>query len=379
MASRKPLVLVGGQMQQLQSADSINLGTHVPITTTVTAYPASYSTTAVVGIANMNDAAWSPTLGLWAAVIRSTGAGTQGIYTSPNGVVWTPRTTPATTGQNWIAILWSVEQARFLAISNVGNSSLRGMISTDGITWSQSRNSSSCSSIAYASGFNGGSGMWLIGGFDRILTSPDASDSSWSSAFIPGTTSIRGLAYSPTIGATGRAVSSNFSVTNNWYYTDDGVAFTTVSGPVGEWAGKCWAPALGIFCAVSRDITNPQVATSTDGIAWTTHAATEANVWEDIDWSPELGLFVAVASTGTNRVMTSPDGTNWTAHAASEADVWVGVSYSSTLQKFAAFANSGTNNVMLIIYSGAVTKEALPELDSTNLTNFKDNFLLMGG
>jgi hypothetical protein len=68
----------------------------------------------------------------------------------------------------------------------------------------------------------------------------------------------------------------------------------------------CWAPELGLFCAVASSGTGNRVMTSPDGIVWTVRASAADNSWYDLCWASELGLFCAVAFSGTgNRAMTS--------------------------------------------------------------------------
>ena len=113
----------------------------------------------------------------------------------------------------------------------------------------------------------------------------------------------------------------------------------------GTWQNVCWAPSLGIYCAVANSGTY-RVMTSPDGITWTGRTAAEANTWNDICWSEDLTLFVAVAEDGTNRVMTSPDGITWTARAASLDKLWHSVTYAPSLTLFCAVSFSATNTHM---------------------------------
>ncbi len=50
-----------------------------------------------------NSVAWSPSLGLFAAVGLS-GVGTQEVMTSPDGITWTLHSTPS--NSFWVGITW---------------------------------------------------------------------------------------------------------------------------------------------------------------------------------------------------------------------------------------------------------------------------------
>lgn len=78
------------------------------------------------------DVAWSPTLGLFAA-IETTGSGHQ-VATSPDGLTWTLRTTPA--GAFTLpTIIWSARLGLFIVGIAGGLSTNAVFTSPDGITW----------------------------------------------------------------------------------------------------------------------------------------------------------------------------------------------------------------------------------------------------
>jgi hypothetical protein len=79
---------------------------------------------------NWRAIAWSPELGLFAAV-ADTGTGNR-VMTSPDGVTWTIRTSAA--DNNWAAIAWSPELGLFAAVAYTGTGN-RVMTSPDGVTW----------------------------------------------------------------------------------------------------------------------------------------------------------------------------------------------------------------------------------------------------
>jgi hypothetical protein len=88
------------------------------------------SVNAVVPNSSWGGIAWSPELGLFAAVANS-GVGNR-VMTSPDGIYWTTRTSAA--DNNWRAIAWSPVLGLFAAVAYSGSGD-RVMTSPDGIYW----------------------------------------------------------------------------------------------------------------------------------------------------------------------------------------------------------------------------------------------------
>jgi hypothetical protein len=85
--------------------------------------------------------------------------------------------------------------------------------------------------------------------------------------------------------------------------------------------------------------------TSPDGVTWTSRTSAADNDWQSVCWAPEIGLFCAVSSTGTgNRVMTSPNGLTWTIRTSAADNTWTGITWAAQLGLFCAAAASGTGN-----------------------------------
>jgi hypothetical protein len=139
-----------------------------------------------------------------------------------------------------------------------------------------------------------------------------------------------------------------------------GVAWTPRSqansgGYAISWTDVCWAPRLGIFCAVgsyglSTAGGNYRVMTSSDGITWTSRNASSTARWSAVCWSPQLNLFVAVAigsltvgAPTTNAVMTSPDGISWTTRTLPLASHLVDVCWARGIGKFVAISAASSN------------------------------------
>ena len=133
--------------------------------------------------------------------------------------------------------------------------------------------------------------------------------------------------------------------------------------------GVVTATGIGTFVTVSSDsAANEKVMTSSDGLTWTAHGATNSN-WKSITYGlvSNVGTFVAVADSGTNKVMTSINGTAWTSATAAENNAWQSVAYGNG--KFVAVANTGTNRVMTSTNGGNWTvSTGVPQKMWVNVT-----------
>ena len=120
----------------------------------------------------------------------------------------------------------------------------------------------------------------------------------------------------------------------------NGTTWTNRGDQLGsEGQSLVWSKELNLLVAVSQSGTN-RVATSSDGITWTTLLVSQ-NAWNDIEWSPSLGLLVAVADSGTgNRVMTSSDGINWVDGSITDRS-WESIRWSGDLGIFLIVATDG--------------------------------------
>lgn len=233
--------------------------------------------TPIVPETDNRGVAWSPSLGLFAAV---SGGGVQGrIQTSPDGVTWTERTSPDV-NTKWTDIVWSEETGLFVA-------------------------------VGFVAGF--GAGV-------RIMTSPDAI--TWTARNSDAVV-LNAVAYSPELG---RFVAAGWSTSLSLVYTSsDGITWVshdiTAVVPWLDYAPSQieWSPELGLFVMGSDAGTSVMLVTSKDGITWTVTLRYPAggNGIGSVNWSPQLGKFIALTDYGLDPstippVYTSSDGYNWT-------------------------------------------------------------------
>ena len=76
----------------------------------------------------MEDVAWSPTLGLFAAIAPFGGF----MFTSPDGITWTPRA--RANASPWVTVTWSSDLGLFIKGASDAGTIMIGT-SADGITW----------------------------------------------------------------------------------------------------------------------------------------------------------------------------------------------------------------------------------------------------
>ena len=211
------------------------------------------------GVANINfsSVAWSPILGLFAAVAQ-TGTGNR-VHTSPDGVTWTARTT---TGfdYTWNKVIWSNILQKFIAVASSGETNPL-LTSADGITWAASA--------------IGQTGSWQdIAESSNMLMAVDSTN----------------LCYTSTDGVTW-ASRSTLPSSNNWRII--------------------WIAELGIWYAYIFNLAMSNTAYSQNGITW--YAPTNypnGAACALVAWLPNQSTFVALPYGGNAPGYTiSPDST----------------------------------------------------------------------
>ncbi|MBP7804765.1 MAG: hypothetical protein KA052_00895 [Candidatus Pacebacteria bacterium] len=302
--------------------------------------------------------AWAPSLHLFAAVGHNT------VMTSPDGVVWTVGTIPS---GEWNALTWSPERNLFVAVGfGHAESGNDAVTSPDGITWTSQTTPTFTPIESPTPGDQNSYGIWnsvtwspernlfvAVGqNFtnslnEQIMTSPDGITWSFQNNLL--STIWNSVTWS---GALGRFVAVGYE--NTTISSSDGITWE-ISPPIGHiggegggsvaraWRSVAWSPELGLFVAVSEEVNEQIVITSTDGISWTPRTGVAGHYdWKSIAWSPELGIFTAVSVN--NAFMTSPDGIAWTEVTPPSNKPWSSIVWSPELGMFIGVANSGSTS-----------------------------------
>lgn len=242
-----------------------------------------------------SNIAWAPELRLFAAVSRS--GTTTAVMTSPDGINWTTRT--ISVANQWRGICWSPELGIFVATA-ISGSQNRVMTSTNGTTW-------------------------------NVVTLPSSAyNNEWFS--VTWSPQLRIFVAVARTGTNRVMTSSNGT---NW-----NLQTLTGSPATIEYICVTWAAELGLFCAVG--VTSPFIATSPDGIMWTSRTASAFLGWVNVTWSPELGLFVAASQStpASNNIMTSPDGINWTSRTTPTTSSLLSTCWAAELGLFVCVGNN---------------------------------------
>lgn len=158
----------------------------------------------------------------------------------------------------------------------------------------------------------------------------------WASNAIPLAGITKG-AYAESLGLFVAISSDN---PGDYLRSTDGVTYT--SGVIAvdkNFSDIAWAPALGLFCAISD--THGVSATSSDGVAWALHTLSgdPSAGYKCICWAEGPGLFVA---SGGGWCITSPDGANWTTTVAGVMPAYLyALAWSPALSLLVGVSTSG--------------------------------------
>lgn len=130
----------------------------------------------------------------------------------------------------------------------------------------------------------------------------------------------------------------------------DGITFTSqTSGTTNNIRAVCWSPEQNQFVASCITGTGQRVLTSSNGTSWTLRNTPVDNNWRCVKWIKELGLYVACSASSTtsstDRCMTSPDGINWTIRQVPEANICTDIDWSPTLGLAVMTCRTGTNRI----------------------------------
>jgi hypothetical protein len=275
------------------------------------------------------DAAWSPVLGLWVAVGNGNG-GVGDIITSPDGAIWTERSTGIADVLEWRGVVWASGLGLFVAVGGTQLSNSGGRIATspDGITWTQRTHDDGDTSFSTWIGLDYDEGNDLLVAVGGGTAAYSSNGTSWT--IVTGIADETWLeaAYAPALDlwvAVGGLQDTSPIATSD----DGGQSWTSRSSAAATTLiSVAWSEDLGLFAAVGL---NGATETSPDGITWTARTAPAANDWFGVIWATSLGIFVGVSRDGTNdRVMTSTDGVTWLPQVEAAAIQWQGVAFGTT-------------------------------------------------
>jgi hypothetical protein len=231
---------------------------------------------------NWSGVAWSPDLGLFA--MCASGGNTDSILTSPDGVNWTRRVTPAVDMQ---AIARFDGLGLFIAVGLSGFA----LISADGITWTSS--------------VMPGTGRYVIlSSGDRVWAISRSTTIAWTTDGINWTDEATAVTSGITAAASrgdGRLVLS--TLPGIWFNTT-GTAVFFEEGPgvgAGRNEGATWAEGLQLYIVVGTsgaDGTFNAVSISPNGTDWT-EITTQSSL-ELIEWTAVCEGVALQSSEGTS-------------------------------------------------------------------------------
>jgi hypothetical protein len=162
------------------------------------------------------------------------------------------------------------------------------------------------------------------------MTSSTGLAGSWQSRTAPASLVYRTSVWAPELGLLHAAAQGGGTM-----WSADGIAWTAGTTYTAEaWIGTAWSPSLGVAVMVAS---SGHCRSSTDMLTWTSRTI-PAGTYIDVTWSERLGLFIAC---GVNRIATSPNGVDWTSRTPPAAVTWNSVADSPLLGVSMMVANSG--------------------------------------
>lgn len=243
------------------------------------------------GLTFIRDVAWSPDINLFCAVSSGEAGGTgDRIMTSPDGITWTIRT-PAE-DEALFGVAWG--NGLFVA---VGNDGVGVQTSPDGITWTVRPNPAALprfGAVTFADNLFVATGT---SGPDIIMTSPDGI--TWTLRTIPvGSNNVAGKAgYSSSLGLW--AVGS----TGEIWTSPDAITWTAIETAENNF-WRAISFGNGIFCGIASSGTNKRQITSVNGVSWFEKVPTQPTFLADIVFG-HTGQFLIVSADGDSAILIS--------------------------------------------------------------------------
>lgn len=288
---------------------------------------------------------WSPELHKYVAV--SSGL----VMTSSNGVSWNTSSCPT---NDWRGVCWSASLGLFVSVAN--NTVNNVMTSPDGITWT-SRTTPAIGSligVCWSPQLNlfvatrTGSGTAPSSNL-KILTSPDGIN--WTSRATP-TTDTGGyiaVAWSPTLGMFA-AVNSSSSTPARIMTSPNGITWTnrviaTSSPtilPAASSSSIVWSDALSRFIVVAPQVLPGDMtsAYSTDGVNWNMTATGELRLRMLVATSNEVISIGQPGTLATEMIRITTNGITYTPGGTTPLVVWNATAYSPQLDQVVCVSNT---------------------------------------
>ena len=292
--------------------------------------------TGLPNFVSANKIVWSPELGLFASVTGNLTANFAA--TSPDGINWTPRTTPTYGGNDivWAPFVNARNSGLFLTVKEFGfvdssngitwnNSGFLNGKTYRGVTWAQDKQLF----VAVADNAN------LTG---SVAYSTDASNYSFATPPL----ACRSITYAPELGLFA-AIGNNGVMTST-----NGINWSITSTLPANNPRIIWSPQLGLFLGTNfiGGVSGNIFKISSDAVTWrdVSNNLTGVPVFA-VTWSPELGIFYAISSSSVLSSYSS-DGINWTTSSAIPQQA-TSVAWSPELGIFSAIRNvaSPTANI----------------------------------
>jgi len=297
---------------------------------------------------------WVQELGLYIAGTEANSYGgntSANIWTSPDGLVWTPRDTLLSTSVVYdITYSASLGLAMTIGVQDSFNSSPGCRTSPDGITWTAVQMPDD-DAFYYGVIWNEAELLFVATGGQGVYTSPDGS--TWTKR---STIGCNKLAYSDSLGLFVALVRNASHVLTS----SDAITWTLVTDVLdtGSWWDIAWSDEEEIFVAVSvSNSTHDMVNYSTNGTSWSTATVPggQGKGRTAVEYFPVEGKLFSTAADGNDSIIiSSADGITWVEEAADvnwpssarlgdiarkSATEWVVISWSADIWIIASTAN----------------------------------------
>lgn len=239
------------------------------------------------------------------SVIVAGTAGSNVLYRSTDGIIFTTVTPPNSTGDVFQLVHWN--GSLFMAIAASG----KCWTSPEGTTWTQ--RTTLTSGAANWRAIGAGGGRWVAAASGTTTVNWSADDgATWTSATLPATFST-GQSMKIAYGASIFVLGGGWGSAPNLASSPDGSTWTARSAPF-DFAGGNIAFGNGYFVYAGNDGAGTSIYTSTNGTTWTGRAPGGAMTSQDVRVifaNGNFTLFYNASTTWTPTTIGNPTGA-WT-------------------------------------------------------------------